>query len=181
MRGGTTTRLMGAVRRGYVTLLDDSGDVQTGQVEIRASEPSPDVEFLQPPGLTCNPPRRTKALLMTVGAAWEHLVAFLTGDSASRPRNGSDGDTALWDYHGHVLLLRNSGAALNCALDVTGDTSVSGTVDAGAYKAGGTAGKTGTLTITIAAPAPPGVAIIAIKKGIITSASGTLKCEWVGD
>lgn len=139
-RGGVATRVLGSVRRAVVRLVDDSGPVQRMQVEVHAGEPIPDVDHLQPYGLTGRAPVEARTLLLLVGAAWDHVVALATGHT-DRPRNLAPGDVTLYSGHEAAVDLRTDGTT------VRGQRlAVAGHVDsAGGFKADGTAGATGPL------------------------------------
>lgn len=126
MRDATTTRLLGMVRRAIVRLVDDSGAVQRVQVDARAGEAVPDVDHLQPYGLTGNPPVGARTLLLCVGAAFDHVVALVTGH-VDRPRGLGPGDVTLYSGHASRLDLRSGGATVKGpGLTVEGDASIRG-------------------------------------------------------
>jgi len=167
------------VRRAIVRLVDDSGSVQRVQVEARAGETIPDVDYLQPYGLTGNPPVGARALVVNVGSAWDHVVALLAGFT-DRPTGLASGDVTLYSAHAARVDLRADGTRVQGPL-----LKADGSVDAGGgFRKGGVPGTTGTLVITVPAPpsvppAPPlGVATIAVAGGIVTSVSATGICVW---
>jgi hypothetical protein len=161
------SRLAGLVR-GFVRLVDDSGQTQRFQVEAQG-EPIPDVDHLQPYGLTAVPPLGARTLLATVGRAFDHVVALVTGHT-DRPTGLAPGDVTLYSAHASRLDLRATGALLK-GLRLLIET---GHVDsANGYRTAGAAGLTGTLTIrgTPPLPAPPVPVVILTARfagGIIT-------------
>lgn len=131
MRDGTATRLLGMVRRAIVRLVDDSGTVQRVQVEARAGETVPDVDHLQPYGLTGHPPVGARALILTIGAAWDHVVALVAGHT-DRPKGLGSGDVTLYSGHAARLDLRADGATVQGPrLVVEGDANVKGSATVG--------------------------------------------------
>lgn len=179
MRDSSTTRLLGATRLARIVRVDDSQEYQNVQVESHAGE-AITVPHLQPYGLTACPPKEARTLVQLVGAAWDNVVALATGHGPHRPKNLSAGDVTLYDGHGHRINLTDSGAAINCTLDVDGNTTVNGTVDAAdGFKTDGTAGLSGELKITIAgAGVTAGVATLTFKGGILTTCVATGNCVW---
>ncbi len=178
-RDGVATRVLGMVRRAIVRLVDDSDTVQRVQVEARAGETVPDVDCLQPYGLTGNPPVGARALVVNVGSAFDHVVALLAGHT-DRPTGLGAGDVTLYCGHDARVDLRDDGTTVKGPR-----LKADGPVDAGGgFKKGGTPGASGTLVITIPAPppappAPPlGVATVVVMGGIVTSVSGTGVCVW---
>ncbi len=180
MANPIATRLLGSVRRALVRLVDDDGTVQKVQVEARSGESIPDVDHLQPYGLTGNPPLGARTLLLMVGGAWDHVVALATGHT-DRPTGLGAGDVTVYSGHDARLDLRDDGTTVKGPqlvvegdLHVDGDsttdgnTTVEGYTDSGdGFKVNGTPGLTGTITVTVT---PPGSTLfqLTLKGGIVT-------------
>jgi len=126
--------------------------------------PQSDFEIVQPFGFKAVP--KEGALALTAGVG-DDAVAVHVVDFRYEPDDVSEGESCMYEAGGNRLDMKAAGAEVNTTFDATG------------FKAGGVDGVSGTLTITIAAPAPVGVATIKIEGGIITSVSGSGNCPWV--
>lgn len=127
------------VRRARITRTDDSGTVQRVQVDVQG-DPTHEFEHLQPYGLTGVPPVGARTLLLAVGAAWEHLVALVTGHT-DRPRDGMPGDVTLYSAHAARIGLRASGVA------ITGDATIAGSLSVSEAASGSFVSQDGKLVI----------------------------------
>ena len=156
--------------RARVARVDDSGDVQTLQVEFHG-EVKPDVPHALPYGLAVGLPKKSIGLLTRVGAAADNLVAWAMNFARHRPRDLSEGDVTLYSGHSSRVDLRDHG------VDVKGNTDVDGTVNADGYKTCGIAGKSGTLTLTDTQSAS--VWVLTFKGGLLTNVSATPPTSWV--
>jgi len=169
-----------AISRGIVTAYDDTGDVPLCQVQVGpdASEAIPDLECLQPAGLSHVPTAASdghgaEAVVAETSAGLD-VVSGLS-DRRRRQKGHSAGDTVLFGTH-HATAADNARVeCLTAAVAVKGKPlTVDSTCDASGYKAGGTAGKTGVKTIVTDA----GTLTLTFKGGILTA---TDPIGWMGD
>lgn len=185
-RGNSNAEL---IRRARITRTDDSGTVQRVQADVQG-DPTHEFDHLQPYGLTGVPPTGARALLLAVGAAWEHLVALATGHT-DRPTGLSSGDVTLYSAHEARVDLRAAGTTVQGPmLTSTGYTDAEG-----GFRRAGAIGLTGTLKFTAVTLIPPETIVLlqmSFSGGILTSMSvssapwailigALLKCEWTSE
>ncbi len=157
---GLATRVLSSLVRARLSRVDDSGDVQ--RVQVQAHGEPRDADHLLPFGLACRPPLDSRGILLSVGSAFDHLVALGLALARYRPRDLDDGDVTLYSAHDARIDLRSSGVA------VKGNMTVDGDVDADGYKAGGAPGLSGVVSI----PTPGGAATLTYKGGVLTATGG---------
>lgn len=130
-------RVMLMVGRGVVRLSDDAPKVQTVQVELLAREVRADVERFQEYGFSSRPHDGAEAVAVSVGGNRDHTIVIAVEDRRYRIRDLKNGQVALYDSSGTVLLLGADGkvsllagklVTIECplvriegALEVTGD------------------------------------------------------------
>jgi phage gp45-like len=113
------------------------------------------------------------AMVLMAGSGSD-AVGLMTFDFREQPTDLTAGESRLYDANGHEITGTSSG------WEVKGNVDADGFVDADSgFKKGGTTGVSGTLTVTVGAPAPAAVATIVIKGGIVTSVTGTGAAVWV--
>jgi len=126
------------------------------------------VELVQPFGFKAIPKAADgsgQPFVLTAGQGSD-AVGVACVDFRFEPTDVTAGNSVMYNATGQRLDCKSTGFVSNAAFDATG------------YKAGGTAGVSGQLVITIGAPAPTGAVTIQIKGGIVTSVSGTGSCVW---
>jgi phage baseplate assembly protein V len=170
---------MSDLERGQVMRSDATPKMQTLQVQVWGDDDvRDDVEHFEPAGLAHKPSppangQGADALVGSLGGA-DHSVVLSVSDRRIRPTDLDDGDTTMYDGHGHRVDLTDTGAAVNC------DTTVDGSVDASdGFKVGGSAGKSGIMTATLTLPGNVGVLLFVLNGGIITDVSATGCFAWV--
>lgn len=166
--------------RGEVKSVDDGGGVQTIQTSGLAGYVD-EAEHVQPYGFRSRCKAGAQTIIARLGAVGA-LVAWVFDGRYKVTLD--EGEVAIFDDQGQTVHIKRAGieiaAKSGAKVAIKNDTDVTGTVDATAgFAFNGADGKTGILTITIGAPAPVGVATIAIAGGIITNVSGTGSCVWL--
>ncbi|ANN70920.1 phage baseplate assembly protein V [Bordetella bronchialis] len=119
--------------RGRVTQVDDSGPVQTMQVQASGLELADKRARPQEFGLTSNPPTGSDAALLALAGDRTAVMVVGVNHQPSRPRNLSPGETKLYSQDGKYVYLTASGGivvdangqdvVVNNAKDVTWNLS----------------------------------------------------------
>lgn len=97
-------RLRLLVSRGVLKLVDDSLKLQGVQVALLGGEPAW-AERFQQYGFTCHPHPGAEAVVASVGGARAHLVALSVDDRRYRLKDLAQGEVALYDDLGNVVVL----------------------------------------------------------------------------
>jgi len=120
------------IGRGDVTLVDDSGALQTLQIKSElADEPLDGVPHLQPYGFNSVPLAGAKVAVLFPNAAREDGVAVVVASPEHRPRNWQPGEAGLFTDEGVALRLKRG-----AVLEIT-QTELRITVDSLTINAGG--------------------------------------------
>ena len=145
--------------RGILQATDDDGALTFQRLTVRGlhGEVFPDVQFLQPYGLTSNPEDGAQVALFEVGGARDHVVALLISDERNRPKDLPKGDAAL---HGKgyiaVHAKSNGDVVIEGGSDspvITVDSLANVTVDGGVVLLkGGAVVIDGSIVVSIASP-----------------------------
>jgi phage baseplate assembly protein V len=90
------------VQRGIIKLVDDSTQCQSVQVEMYAGEVSdPDVEHMQPFGLSFVPPGDSECIVLSPGSDMTHLIAIANAARTFRPKGLTEpGEGGLYSLDG---------------------------------------------------------------------------------
>ena len=97
-----------AASRAAIRLVNAALKEQRIQVSLLAGE-TREVEQYQHYGFTSHPLSGAEAITVAVGGSRDHLVAVADGDRRYRPRNLAQGETALYNHTGLMLLLKADG------------------------------------------------------------------------
>ncbi|MDR3438945.1 phage baseplate assembly protein V [Telmatospirillum sp.] len=133
-------RMLLTVGRGRVTAANDAGNVQSLQIRLGANEVRDKTPRLVEFGLASMPPIGTDVVLLFVGGDRSDGVVIATGDQATRFKNMSSGEAALYDALGKYVHLSKDGivveakdqpVTVNNATTVTVNASSDVTVNAG--------------------------------------------------
>jgi phage baseplate assembly protein V len=123
-------RIMFAIGRGKVTLVDDSGPIQKHQVDMGPLGPNGSLAIRDNTahaalfGVASNPPVGADAIVLFVGGDRSNGVVVATNHQAYRLRNLQPGDTALYDIRsGQTVILSAAGVTIT---DHLGQTVVLG-------------------------------------------------------
>ena len=109
-------RVMLAISRARVALVDDSGLLQRLQLAVLRDEIRDGVERLAEYGFTSRPFPGASAVMVCVGGNRDHGVVIATGDRRYRLKELAEGEVALYDDQGQVVHLLRNGELLVKAL-----------------------------------------------------------------
>lgn len=161
--GGLANRMRGLFRWSVATSVDSSDVPILIEVEARGNR-----ELVSPFGFKAVPKTKNgsgEPFYLTAGQGSD-AIALSFVDFRYEPTDVAAGESRMYNATGQKLDCKAAGFVANATMDATG------------FKAGGTAGVSGTLVVTVGAPAPAAVATIVIKGGIVTSVSGTGAAVW---
>ena len=145
------------ISRAVVSIVSDAFKRQNLQVAIYDDEVVDDVERWQNYGHS-SVPRAGEAIVLSVGGKRSHLAAIVVDDKEARPINLKPGDSVLYHFEGHQLLLTENGEAIlickkftvqasdSVLFDTpqtqfTGDVDIVGVSSAADHKSGSVSGK----------------------------------------
>lgn len=106
--------------RAVANLVDDTTDFQTIQVSRLADEVT-DAERIGEYGLTSNPPEGSEAVILSIGGVRSHAIAIAVGNRQYRVKGLKQGEVALHDDQGQVVLLGRDGITIETdkAIDIS--------------------------------------------------------------
>lgn len=120
------------VSRAVIQRVNDALKMQGLQISLLAGEVADDVERFQQFGITSVPPQGSEAIALAVGGSRSHLVVIAVDDRRFRPRNLQEGETALYDKSGSLVILKADGSIeivpSGGEVNITGNLTVSGDV-----------------------------------------------------
>lgn len=106
-------RLM--VGRAIIALVNDTGAVQTAQVQLLADEVQDDAERIQQYGLTSKPHAGAEAVVVFAGGNRDHGLIIAVEDRRYRLTGLEDGEVALYDDLGQKFHMRRNGIVIDGA------------------------------------------------------------------
>lgn len=106
-------RVMSALARATISLVDDSGKVQLIQVVASAMQTIDKVPRFAEYGMTSNPPANTEAIVLFVGGDRSNGVVIATGNSQYRVTGLTSGEVCVHDNTGQKVYLSQSGMVLD--------------------------------------------------------------------
>jgi phage gp45-like len=83
----TRTRVDVMITRGVVELVNDKLKTQRVQLTILGDDPIPNIEHMQPYGLSFTPPAGAEAIALAVSGSRSHTVAICVQHPEERPKN----------------------------------------------------------------------------------------------
>jgi phage gp45-like len=116
---------------GSLTVINDTGTVQTAQLKLNTSEMRDGVPVVQLFGLSGNPPAGTDAVALFLGGDRSNAVVIATNHQGSRPTGRAPGETTLYNNFLMSIYLSQNGPIVQCAgkpMLVEGDLHVTGEV-----------------------------------------------------
>lgn len=126
------TRVLMMVRRGKISLVDDSGAIQKVQLPPSGIETKDNLPRIAEYGLTSNPPEGTDAYLVNIGGDPSNGAVVGTNHQGTRPTGLKTGETML--YNGLVnvqVYLSASGLIVNAGgLPVVVNSATTVTINA---------------------------------------------------
>jgi len=102
-------RILNAIVRGVVNLVNDATGIQTLQVSLLADETQSDVERLQNYGFTSVPAPGAECIVLFVGGNRDHPVALGVDDRATRLKGLLQGDSAQYSLGLCKIICRATG------------------------------------------------------------------------
>lgn len=102
-------RILHIVGRGRITTGNDSGAVQSQQVQLGLDEIKDNIPRLAEFGLTSMPPVGSDAVLVFIGGDRSNGAIIATGHQASRPKNLAPGETMLYSQDGKSIYITAAG------------------------------------------------------------------------
>lgn len=99
--------------RGSVTLANAAGKMQTLQVALLSDEAKDTVEHFEPYGFTSNPHPGAEVLAAFIEGDRSHGIVIAATDRRYRVQNLLSGEVAIYDDHGAVIKLTQSGIVIN--------------------------------------------------------------------
>jgi phage baseplate assembly protein V len=98
--------------RGSVTLSNAAGKLQTLQVSLLQDESKDSIEHFEPFGFTSNPHAGAEVLAAFIEGDRSHGVVIVAADRRYRVQNLQAGEVAIYDDHGAVIKLTQSGIVI---------------------------------------------------------------------
>jgi phage baseplate assembly protein V len=126
----TRARLM--VGRAILTAIQDSGNIQTVQVQLMADEIHDNVERIQEYGFTSVPKPGAEAVVVCVGGTRDHGLVIAVDDRRYRLKGLQGGEVALYTDEGDKIHLKRNHVIdiVTTTLNITANTAnVSGNLN----------------------------------------------------
>jgi phage baseplate assembly protein V len=99
--------------RGSVTLANAAGQMQTLQIALLSDEAKDGVEHFEPFGFTSNPHAGAEVLAAFIEGDRSHGIVIAATDRRYRIQNLAAGEVAIYDDHGAMIKLTQSGIIIN--------------------------------------------------------------------
>lgn len=119
MMGGLEARIRLMLGRAIVRLIDDGAKAQAMQLELLSDEVQDGVERFQEYGFTSHPHPDAEAIVACPGGLRSHAVVIAVEDRRYRLTGLRQGEVALYDDLGNVVLLGRDGIAVTGIEKVT--------------------------------------------------------------
>ena len=154
-------RILSVVGRGRITVVNDTGAVQTAQVSVNSLETMDNLPRIAEYGLTSYPPAGTDVVSVFLGGDRSTGLIIATNNQQYRLKGLSVGDVAIYDSRGQSVWLTSAGIVVNgSGLPLTVNNTPTVTVNAqtkialntpeldvsGNIKSGGTVSAAGDIT-----------------------------------
>lgn len=127
-------KALGRIRqpfRAVIQAVNTLNAISMAQMQGLEAEQLQDSELFQHFGFTSNPPPGTMAIVAPIGGKTSHGIVIATEHGSYRLAGLVSGDAALYDAHGHTLILSAGGIAIVGDLTVNGKITASGDIKAG--------------------------------------------------
>ncbi len=120
-----TRRVRLMLGRAVVNIVNDTLKAQNMQVSVLEDEDPDDVERLQNYGQISVPLSGAEAIVASIGADRDSMIAIIVEDRRYRPTGLTAGDTGVYHYEGHrVRLTKDGRCIITCkTLEVYADES----------------------------------------------------------
>ena len=106
-------RVMSALARATISLVDDNGKVQLLQLQVSALQSIDRVPRFAEYGMTSNPPANSEAIVVFVGGDRSNGVVIATGNAQYRVTGLATGEVCVHDDTGQKVYLSQSGMRLD--------------------------------------------------------------------
>ncbi|BCQ23164.1 phage baseplate assembly protein [Caballeronia sp. NK8] len=106
-------RVMSALARATISLVDDSGRAQLLQVQSSAMQTIDKVPRFAEYGMTSNPPKNSEAIVLFVGGDRSNGVVVATGNAQYRVTGLASGEVCIHDNTGQKVYLSQAGMVLD--------------------------------------------------------------------
>ncbi len=103
-------RIKMVLQRALLTLIDDSTNMQTVQLDVMKGEVQSSVERIQNYGFTSVPEIGSEVLLLSFGGNRDNPIAIAVENSASRLKGLASGEVAMYDRNENYILLKADGS-----------------------------------------------------------------------
>lgn len=116
------------IGRGRVNTVNDSGPVQTVQVQLGATEIADNIPRLAEYGFTSNPPAQTDCLVVFLRGERSSGVIVGTNNQTARKKAIAVGEVAIYDNQGQFIHITRAGIVINGAgkpVTITGAPNIS--------------------------------------------------------
>jgi phage baseplate assembly protein V len=110
---GLGRRIANMLSRGVVTLANAAGKLQTLQIALLDDEAKDSVEHFEPFGFTSNPHPGAEVLAAFIEGDRSHGIVIVAADRRYRVQNLQPGEVAIYDDHGAVIKLTQTGIVIN--------------------------------------------------------------------
>lgn len=121
-------------QRATITIVDDSGKVQTIQVQCDEGDDPIEIEMLTPFGFSSNPPRGSDVVLVQPDADADASIAVAAQHADHRATGLQPGEVALYGMDGEILLLVTADKKLRQGARTATSRAVLGTEQVAALK-----------------------------------------------
>ena len=111
-------RMRAVIGRGRISMVDDSGPVQTVQASLSAFELFNDIPRVVEFGLASCPPVASEAVFVFIAGDRSNGIVIGTNHQPSRMRNLAPGEAALYDVLGRSIYLKADGGIV---IEAAGD------------------------------------------------------------
>lgn len=109
----TARRVMSALARGLVNLVNDSSGIQFMQVKFNPLQTIDNLPRCAEYGFTSNPPEDSDAVVAFAGGDRSNGVVIATGNAKYRMKQLATGEVAIHDNIGQSIYLTASGIVIN--------------------------------------------------------------------
>lgn len=106
-------RVMSALARATISLVDDSGRVQLLQIKASGMQTIDRLPRFAEYGFSSNPPENSEAIVMFVGGDRSNGVVVATGNAQFRVTNLAPGEICISDNTGQKVYLSQAGMVLD--------------------------------------------------------------------
>lgn len=100
------------IGRGIINLIDATREIQLAQVEMLFDETHDDVERFTDYGFASNPPKKSEAIVLSLGGVRSHNVIIATHNRQFQLKLLESGEVAIYDDLGQKVHLERDGISI---------------------------------------------------------------------